>query len=125
MFEDDEDYIKYLDVLRECKEISGYKLYGYCLMGNHLHLLLKTGKEDLEQIFKRIGARYVYWYNFKYGRSGHLFQDRYKSEPVETDSYIVTVLRYIHQNPVKAGICSDPEDTSGAFPRVSGGWWKN
>ena len=54
-------------------------------MHNHCHLLLKVENEDLEQIFKRIGARYVYWYNVKYKRVGHLFQDRYKSETVEND----------------------------------------
>jgi len=77
IFEDEEDYVKYLEVLETCKTVAGFELYGYCLMGNHIHLLLKTQKEDLGLIFKRIGARYVFWYNWKYRRSGHLFQDRY------------------------------------------------
>jgi len=104
IFEDEEDNRKFLEVLNDCKAVSGYKLFAYCLMGNHIHLLIKVEKEDLEQIFKRIGGRYVYWYNGKYCRVGHLFQDRYKSEPVETDDYFLTVLRYIHQNPVNANI---------------------
>lgn len=79
-------------------------------MGNHLHLLLQEGKESLEQIFKRIGVRYVYWYNWKYKRTGHLFQDRFKSEPVNDDAYFLAVLRYIYQNPVKAGLCKQPAD---------------
>ena len=79
-------------------------------MGNHVHILLKEGKEKLEQVFRRIGTRYVYWYNKKYKRSGHLFQDRYKSEPVETEPYFTVVLRYIHQNPKKAGICKSIDD---------------
>jgi len=54
---------------------------------------------------RKVAAKYVYWYNWKYDRVGGLFQDRYKSEPVENDGYFLTVLRYIHQNPVKAGIC--------------------
>ena len=73
-------------------------------MSNHIHLLLKEGEEDLGTLFKRIGASYVYWYNWKYNRTGHLFQDHFKSEPVEDDTYLLTVLRYIHQNPLKAGI---------------------
>lgn len=109
IFEDEEDNIKFLKVLKECKEKSGFKLFAYCLMGNHLHLLLSEGKEELWQIFRRIGASYVYWYNFKYSRSGHLFQDRFKSEPVEDDRYFLTVLRYIHQNPIKAGLCNKAE----------------
>lgn len=103
IFEDCEDYQKYLDLLKDYQEISGYKIYAYCLMNNHLHLLIMEGEEDLGNIFKRMGSSYVYWYNWKYNRSGHLFQDRFKSEPVEDDAYFLTILRYIHQNPLKAG----------------------
>lgn len=104
IFNDDEDYQKFLDILRECKTISECKIFAYCLMRNHVHLLLKVEKEELPQIMKRIGVRYVYWYNWKYSRRGHLFQDRYKSEVVEDDKYLLTLIRYIHQNPIKAGI---------------------
>ena len=107
IFEDEEDNARFIETLKAYKAISGYKLFAYCLMGNHLHLLLKTEKEDLASIFKRIAGSYVYWYNWKYRRSGHLFQDRYKSEPIEDDAYFLTVLRYIHQNPVKIGIKID------------------
>ena len=95
---------KFLQILKECKAISECKLLAYCLMGNHFHLLIKIENESLEQVFKRICGRFVYWYNTKYQRVGHLFQDRFKSEPVENDAYLLTVIRYIHQNPVKAGI---------------------
>jgi putative transposase len=107
IFEDDEDRIKFLDTIKSYKEKSGYKIYGYCLMDNHVHLLLKEEKEDLGIVMRRIGASFVYWYNWKYDRSGHLFQDRYKSETVETDNYYITVMRYIHQNPIKAGIVEE------------------
>ena len=79
-------------------------------MGNHVHLLIRVQEDGLETIFKRIGGRYVYYYNVKYQRIGHLFQDRFKSEPVDDDSYFLTVLRYIHQNPVKAKLCSKVEE---------------
>lgn len=104
IFQDEEDNLKFLQIVKECKAISEFKLFAYCLMENHVHLLIKEGKEPIELIFKRIGNRFVYWYNTKYKRVGHLFQDRYRSEPVETYEYFLTVLRYIHQNPVKAGI---------------------
>jgi REP element-mobilizing transposase RayT len=110
IFEDDEDYQKYLQTLKTYQEKSGYIIYAWCLMGNHLHLLVKEETEDLGIAFKRIGASYVYWYNWKYGRRGHLFQDRFKSEAVEDDSYFLTVIRYIHQNPLKAGIVKDITD---------------
>ena len=107
IFEDNEDFEKFLQVLKDCKAISEYKLFAYCLMGNHVHLLIKEEKEPIEHIMKRIATRFVYWYNVKYQRVGHLFQDRFKSEPVENDSYFMTVIRYIHQNPLKAGLCKD------------------
>ena len=112
IFYDKEDYLRFLTILRECKEISGFELYAYCIMTNHIHLLIKTGKEPLEVIFKRICGRFVYWYNLKYDRSGHLFQDRYRSEAVEDDAYFLTVLRYIMQNPMKAGL----EKAIGYYP---------
>lgn len=110
IFEDDEDCEKYLQCLRDCKAVSGFELYAYCLMGNHVHLLIREVQEPLALIFKRIGARYVFWYNWKYKRSGHLFQDRYKSEPIKDDKQLIAVLRYIYQNPVKAKMCERPED---------------
>ena len=105
IFEDEEDNIKFLETLKKYKAISGYKIFAYCLMSNHVHLLLKVEKDDIDLIIKRIASSYVYWYNWKYKRNGHLFQDRFKSEPVENDSYFLTVVRYIHQNPLKAGVC--------------------
>ncbi|WP_110953928.1 transposase [Anaerosinus massiliensis] len=104
MFEDEEDKQRFLETLAHYKNLSGYTLYGYCLMDNHVHLLIKENKETIDQVIKRISSSYVYWYNQKYQRCGHLFQERYKSEVVETDEYFLMVLRYIHQNPVKAGI---------------------
>ena len=110
IFEEAEDYEKFIQIIKDCKAISGYKLFAYCLMGNHIHLLIMPKTEPLEQILKRIGGRFVYWYNLKYKRTGHLFQDRFKSEPVENEGYLLNVIRYIHQNPIKAGICKNLED---------------
>ena len=110
IFEDQADYIRFIQTLRQYKEISGYQIYAYCLMGNHVHLLLKVGEEPLGQVMRRICGSFVYWYNQKYQRIGNLFQDRFKSEPIENDSYFLTVLRYIHQNPLKAGLVTNIED---------------
>jgi putative transposase len=110
IFEDEEDGAYFLQTLRRYKEQSGYSIYAYCLMGNHVHLLLKIGTEPLEQVMRRLCGSYVYWYNNKYQRIGNLFQDRFKSEPVEDDPYFLTVQRYIHQNPVKAGLVKHIED---------------
>lgn len=109
IFEDDEDRYRFLETLRKYKEVSRYQIYSYCLMENHIHLLLKEAEEEesLSTAMKRISSSYVYWYNTKYERSGHLFQERFKSENVEDRGYFFTVLRYIHQNPLKAGLVTD------------------
>ncbi len=109
IFEEQEDYDKFLQIIKDYKSISGYKVYSYCLMGNHVHLLMQEGIEPISLFMKRIATKFVYWCNIKYQRIGHLFQDRFKSEPVDSDDYFLTVLRYIHQNPVKAGLCKSIE----------------
>ena len=110
IFHDTEDNARFLEILNKYKNNSGIKVYGWCLMGNHAHLLLQEGKEDLAVTMKRIGVSYVSFYNLKYKTTGHLFQDRYKSENVENDRQLLAVVRYIHQNPVKAGIVKKLED---------------
>lgn len=109
IFYDDEDNIRFLDTLQKVRELSEGVVYAYCLMGNHVHLLFREGNEEISTVMKRLGTGYARWYNWKYERSGHLFQDRYKSEPVENDSYLLTVMRYIHNNPVKANLVTKPE----------------
>ena len=104
IFEDNEDRHVFLTELQKCKEISGFTLYAFCLMPNHVHLLLKTNREPLEKVFRRLDTRYALWYNRRYERVGHLFQDRFRSENVEDERYFLTVLRYILQNPMKAGM---------------------
>lgn len=104
IFKDEEDHLVYIEKLETYQKTSEFELFAYCLMNNHVHLLMKEGKEPLSIIFRRIGSSYVFWYNKKYYRVGHLFQDRFKSETVETEAYFLTALRYIHQNPLKAGI---------------------
>jgi len=112
VFEDEEDSRKFIHTLQKYKNICEYQLHAYCLMGNHVHLLLKEGKESLETVMRRICGSYVLWYNKKYSRVGYLFQDRFKSEPVEDNRYYLIVLRYIFQNPVKAGIVTRIENYS-------------
>lgn len=104
IFEHEEDYERFIEIVEKYKAVSGYKVFAYCLMSNHVHLIIKEEKEEIDKIIKRIASSYVYWYNWKYYRKGHLFQDRFKSEPIEDEKYLLTAIRYIHQNPVKAGI---------------------
>lgn len=104
IFHDDDDNIKFLSLLKKYKEKADLRIYAWCLMNNHVHLLLKEGNEELAITMKRIGVSFAHYYNWKYQTSGHLFQDRFRSENVEDSRYFLTVIRYIHQNPVKAHI---------------------
>jgi putative transposase len=110
IFHDDADNIKFLDILKKYKEESGMGVYAWCLMNNHVHLLVREVKEDLSTTMKRIGVSYASYYNWKYQTIGHLFQDRFRSEVVESRRSFLTVIRYIHQNPVKAGIVSHVDE---------------
>ena len=110
IFEDEEDVQVFLKTLREYKSEMDCNIYAYCLMKNHIHILIRIDNEKMGTLMRKLGAKYVYWYNWKYNRVGGLFQDRYKSETVKDDKYFLSVLRYIHQNPVKAGICKAVAD---------------
>ena len=113
IFEDDEDYMKFLQSLHqlvECYDERGYRVpslchfYAYCLMPNHVHLLIQEKTVAIGEIVKRITISYAYHFNKKYQRNGHLFQERFRSEPVDDIGYFKTLLCYIHQNPVHAGL---------------------
>ena len=119
IFEETEDYVRMLSCLQQMLEQyddQGNRLaplctfYAYCLMSNHVHLLLRVNQEDIGSTIKHLAVMYAIYYNQKYSRSGHVFQDRFKSEPVNDMAYFTTLLRYIHQNPVKAGIVEHVKD---------------
>ncbi|MEG6520445.1 transposase, partial [Desulfotomaculum sp. 1211_IL3151] len=104
IYHDDQDRQRYLDTLARIAQDSNALILGYCLMDNHAHILLKEGLKKISNLMHRLGASYAYYYNWKYNRVGHVFQNRFKSENVEDDIYLKVVIRYIHQNPVKAGM---------------------
>lgn len=104
LFEEKADYHTFLTILQECRQQDHFRLFAYCLMDNHVHLLVEDTDVPLAVSMSRLEVRFARWYNFKYNRSGYVFQDRYKSCPVETERYLLTVFRYIHQNPYHAGI---------------------
>lgn len=110
LFLDIDDKIRFIDTLQLKRKVSGFEIYAYCLMDNHVHLLLKEGNEGIAQVMKRINVSYAYYFNNKYKRIGHLFQDRFKSEAIENDGYLLEAVRYIHNNPVKAGIVKQASD---------------
>ncbi|MBQ6343258.1 MAG: transposase [Anaerolineaceae bacterium] len=106
LFEEHSDYLHYLSLLKRfCKE-TGVTICAFCLMENHVHLLAYDPEQKIPLLMKKMGVSYSAYFNKKYERTGHLFQDRYLSEPIESEAYLLTVFRYILNNPQKAGICA-------------------
>jgi len=101
IFYDDDDKRKFLQILKYYQGKYEIELFSYCLMDNHVHLLIKA-KENFNKFMQCIQSVYALYFNKKYNRIGHLFQDRFKSIPVEEEKYLLECVRYIHQNPVKA-----------------------
>jgi len=110
IFLDNDDRKRFLETIDRMKKEGEYEIYTYCLMNNHIHLLLKEGEDTIQKSLKRIGVSYAYYFNKKYHRIGHVFQDRFRSETIEDDRYLLAAARYIHNNPVKAGIVERVRD---------------
>ncbi|MCR4400442.1 MAG: transposase [Syntrophomonadaceae bacterium] len=109
IFFDDDDRRCFLRTLQRVKP-ADCRVHGYCLMDNHVHLLLAEGSEGLPRLMQRLASSYAWYVNSKYERVGHVFQGRYRSECIEDDDYLLTALAYIHLNPVRAGLVTNPED---------------
>lgn len=103
IFEDDADRRRFLSLLKERLAGTEGALLAWCLMDNHFHLLLRMPLEELSKTMRSLQTAYALFFNRRHDRVGHLFQDRFKSEPVDDEAYLLTVVRYIHRNPVKAG----------------------
>lgn len=105
IFDLDEDKLFLLREVEKRKVNTGFLLYGYVVMGNHYHLVLQTGEYPLSKVMHFINGSYGRYYNLSRGRTGHVFEGRYKAIPVQDERYLLAVLRYVHRNPVVAGIC--------------------
>ncbi len=111
LFEENADFQKILEIIKDVKEEMQFKLHAYCLMTNHVHLFIEEKDfGDIKKIMHKTLTKYVGWYNYKYMRSGSLIGNRYKSEPIENEEYYLTLMRYIHQNPIRAGLVDNIED---------------
>lgn len=106
IFEDDSDRYRFLEVVSEKLGERDIDIIAWCLMDNHFHFLVDDPDGRISNAMQAALTSYVKYFNRKSGRSGHLFDDRFKSEPVETDSYALTVVDYIHLNPVKGILAS-------------------
>jgi REP element-mobilizing transposase RayT len=99
----------FLDWLERAREKFGFWVHAYALLENHYHLYMETPQPNLSRILHYLNSGYTQWFNRVYTRVGHLFQGRYKALLVDRDAYSLELTRYIHLNPVTAGLCSAPE----------------
>lgn len=110
IFRDSEDSNVYFIILKEALEKYSAALCCYCMMTNHVHLVIQTGDEKISSVMKRVNEFYTRYFNNKYNLVGHLFQGRYYWSIIDNDRYMLDVSRYIHLNPVRAKIVQRPED---------------
>ena len=111
VFRAEEDYGYYLQTLAEWKTVLGCEVYAYCLMTNHVHLIINPGPKatHLAVLMKRVAWRQTRYVNAREWRSGTLWESRYKSSPIETEAYLLACGRYVELNPVRAGMVERPE----------------
>lgn len=111
IFKSQTDYFYYLKLLRRFKDELDFDLYHYCLMPNHVHLLIQTKKSnDFSLFMKKINLAYFHHFRQEYGWVGHFWQDRFKSQPVGKDNYFIQCGKYIELNPVRKGLTKKPEE---------------
>lgn len=106
----DRDRGKFIEILARMKSKYNFLVYAYCLMSNHIHLVIDDNGNDISRLIKSVNVSYALYFNKKYKRVGHLFQDRFKSEIITNDRYLLQVSKYIHNNPVKANMVIAPEE---------------
>ena len=112
VFASDDDYLYYLENLAEWKKVYECEVYAFCLMTNHVHIVVNPGEhpESLGLLMKRVAGRQTRFVNYHEGRSGTLWEGRFKSSPIENNDYLLACCRYVEMNPVVAGLCDNPAD---------------
>jgi putative transposase len=109
VFTDRSDREQFLNLLSECHEMWGIRVLAYCLLNNHYHLLIQTPQSNLSRVMRHLDGLYTQRFNRKHKRDGPLFRGRYKAIVVDAEMYLLAVARYIHHNPVAAGLVKSPE----------------
>ena len=106
----DDDRQFFVGLLNSTMRRSSWECHAYCLMGNHFHLVLEAARDDISEGMQRLNGVYAQSFNACYGRIGHLFQNRFGARLVESESGLAGTCRYVFDNPVRAGLCDQPED---------------
>lgn len=109
-FNQNREKIYFKNLIQKYQRQYAVKIYAYCIMPNHVHMMIGSELHLLSLFMARVLAEYAFYYNYKHSRNGHVFQNRFTSECIETETYFWNCLRYIHMNPVKSGMAAKPSD---------------
>jgi REP-associated tyrosine transposase len=115
------DRTDFLDILNSVIESCGWLLKSYCLLGTHYHLILQTPAANLSVGMQMLNGRYAQRFNWRHGRRGHLFGERFYSVLIESDEHLFNALRYVARNPIEAGLCGAPADWRWSSFRATAG----
>lgn len=99
LFKDDDDKLEYITKIKKYQQVYKFRVYAYCLMDTHVHLIIDANGADISSIMKSINFTYAQYFNKRHNRHGHLFQDRFKSKIIDNDKYLMVCSAYIHNNP--------------------------
>jgi len=110
IFSDAKDRHRFFEFVQDAMQKFGFRLHGYCLMTNHIHLAIQVGVIPLSRIMQNLSLRYTKWVNWRKDSIGHIFQGRYKSVMIEADNYLAQLVAYLHLNPIRARMVKAPED---------------
>lgn len=110
VFKEEKDKLYLLELLNESRDIYDFKIFAYVIMDNYYHLLMRTFNISISRIMHNINSKYAKYYNLKMGRRGPVFKGRYTSVLIQDESYLLELVRYIHNNPVAANICNSIEE---------------
>src|SRR5688572_14645009 len=121
IFEDETDHVRFLALLAETLERFAITCISYCLLWNHYHLLVVPSAHSVSRFMHHLNSEYCQKFNARHGRSGHVLGDRFKGPMIDSDSYLLSALRYIAQNPVEAGRAAHPQDWQwGSYRAIAG-----
>ena len=110
VYRDDGDRRRFIELLAHVRGRYRWRVFSYCLMTNHYHLLVQTPEPNVARGMRQLNGVYAQWFNRRHGRVGHLFQGRYGARLVQADEHLLAAVRYIVRNPVRAGLCRAPEE---------------
>jgi putative transposase len=117
VFVDDADRAVFTRLLWQAVEMFELRLHAWCVLGTHFHVVAECRREELSTALHRVNGVYAQRFNRRHGRRGHVFEERFSARVIETEAHLYSAIRYVLENPVAAGLCSEPQEWAWSWPR--------